>query len=118
MTLKIEDIARITHEANRAYCLGLGDGSQVSWDEAPEWQKQSAVNGVTAILLDPEMTPEDSHLSWLKEKLADGWRWGPVKDPLNKEHPCMVSYGALPAEQQAKDRLFLSIVRALSREVA
>ena len=39
-------IARVCHEANWAYCESQGDHSQAPWDEAPEWQRQSAVNGV------------------------------------------------------------------------
>ena len=31
----IEACARAAHEANRAYCLALGDTSQPSWDDAP-----------------------------------------------------------------------------------
>lgn len=38
----IEKIAACCHEANRAYCRGLGDDSQVSWFDAPVWQKKSA----------------------------------------------------------------------------
>ena len=44
--MKTEDIARICHEANAAYCLSLGDTSQTDWDNAPDWQKKSAINGV------------------------------------------------------------------------
>lgn len=27
-------IEQIAHESNRAYCQGIGDNSQVPWDEA------------------------------------------------------------------------------------
>ena len=108
-----EQIARVCHEVNRAYCQSLGDHSQLAWEDAPAWQRESAVHGVVAILANPETTPEQSHLGWLREKAAAGWRYGPVKDAEKKEHPCFVPYGELPAEQRAKDYLFGAVVRAL-----
>lgn len=61
-------IAQIVHEANRAYCQTLGDESQVSWDEAPAWQRESAFNGVCGIISGQITKPEQSHESWLAEK--------------------------------------------------
>jgi len=113
-TISIENIARICHEANRFYCRAIGDSSQVSWDEAPEWQKTSAIAGVHSHLDNPNSLPCDSHNSWLKQKEADGWKYGPIKDAIKKEHPCFLPYDQLPPEQQTKDVLFISIVRALN----
>lgn len=42
----VDAAARAAHEVNRAYCIALGDTSQPSWDEAPEWQRESAKKGV------------------------------------------------------------------------
>jgi hypothetical protein len=44
--MKNEQIARVCHEVNRAYCESLGDMSQPSWEDAPQWQKDSAMLGV------------------------------------------------------------------------
>lgn len=107
-----EQIAEICHEANAAYCRTLGDMTQDRWEDAPGWQKESAVNGVRLHLEDPTLGPEQSHNAWMAEKAAAGWKHGPVKDPEKKEHPCFVRYEMLPPEQQFKDTLFLSIVRA------
>lgn len=108
----VEACARAAHEANRAYCLAIGDNSQPAWDAAPDWQQSSARNGVAGALAGA--TPEQSHESWLAEKRATGWKYGPVKNPDTKEHPCMVSYADLPPSQRAKDALFLSVVRAIA----
>ena len=110
----VEHIARICHEANKAYCESLGDVSQVSWEMAPDWQKQSAISGVRFHMAHPESTPEMSHMEWLKQKEREGWVYGLVKDASKKEHPCMVAYNDLPVEQRMKDSLFVAIVRALS----
>ncbi|HTH21960.1 MAG TPA: RyR domain-containing protein [Nitrososphaeraceae archaeon] len=111
--MKTEDIARICHEANAAYCLSLGDTSQTDWDNAPDWQKKSAINGVKFHMEVPNgRTPEESHGNWLKEKLAAGWKYGKIKDPNKKEHPCCVPYDKLPEEHKVKDRIFTAIVKA------
>ena len=61
----------------------------------------------------PEATPADSHKSWLMQKAADGWKYGPVKDAITKEHPCFVPYEQLPMEQKAKDYLFKAVCEQL-----
>lgn len=106
-------IAQVCHEANRAYCESIGDTSQPYWTDAPDWQKNSAINGVNFHLDNPSAGPAASHESWMKEKLADGWKLGPVKNPDKKEHPCIVPYEQLPLEQRRKDSLFIAIVHAL-----
>lgn len=107
-------IARVAHEADRAYCEALGDSSRVPWEEAEDWQRDSAFMGVVAILENPRLTPEESHEGWLEHKRAEGWVQGPTKDPIKKCHPCMVEYTQLPAEQRAKDFIFRAVVLAMS----
>lgn len=106
-------IARIAHEMNRAYCAAIGDHSQVSWDECPDWQKSSAIDGVEHLLRHPNAGPEGSHMNWMIHKQKEGWTWGPCKDPEKKQHPCMVPYLNLPPEQRIKDTIFHTIVREL-----
>lgn len=110
--MEIAQIAAVCHEANRRFCLTIGDASQPSWEDAPEWQRQSAMNGVKFHLANPDAGPSGSHENWLKEKLETGWKYGPVKDPEKKEHPCCVPYGELPLEQRMKDYIFTAIVHA------
>lgn len=106
-----EQVAKIAHQANKAYCESLGDFSQVDWEDAPEWQRVSATKGVefhhdhwkkTGLTADPA----SSHNSWLKEKSETGWTYGPVKDVEKKTHPCFLPYENLPLEQKLKDSLF------------
>ena len=108
----VDIIARVAHEANRAYCEALGDKSQPTWDDAPDWQRKSAINGVRFHRDNPGAGPEASHDNWMMEKVADGWVYGPVKDLERKEHPCMVPFSKLPQPQQRKDILFRNIVHA------
>lgn len=112
--MKTEAIAKVCHEANRAYCSAIGDDSQLPWESAPEWARASAIKGVEFTLANPLANPIDSHESWLKEKRETGWKYGPVKDPEKKEHPCFVAYDELPSAQRAKDHLFQATVKALA----
>lgn len=113
--LDTSQIAEVAHEINRAYCASLGDFSQVPWDSAPDWQKSSAIAGVEFHWNNLSASPEDSHNSWLAVKAAEGWKWGPVKDPVLKEHPCFTEYENLPQEQRSKDYLFRAVVHSLIR---
>jgi hypothetical protein len=110
--MDIESIAKVCHEANRAYCATIGDNSQLPWDDAPQWQRESAVNGVQFHIDNPNAGPSGSHENWMKVKLADGWKFGEVKNPDAKEHPCLVPYDQLPEEQRRKDAIFVGIVHA------
>ena len=112
--MKPSVIAQVAHEINRAYCASLGDVSQAAWADAPEWQQQSALAGVAMHIASPAATPADSHASWLADKTAAGWVFGPVKDADKKEHPCCMPYDDLPAEQKAKDYLFRAVVHQLA----
>ena len=107
-----EAIARVCHEVNRAYCEALGDHSQPAWEDAPQWQKDSAMMGVN-LHCDNDVGPEASHDSWLRQKRDEGWTFGHVKDVNKKEHPCFVPYHMLPKEQKAKDFIFRAVVHSL-----
>lgn len=112
-----EAVARVCHETNRAYCFSLGDFTQKPWEEAPQWQKDSAIKGVEFhhknLALCNTVPPSASHDSWLKEKAETGWSYGPIKNEETKEHPCYVRYEDLPLEQRIKDTLFGEVVKAL-----
>lgn len=103
------DIAKVCHNVNKAYCESIGDYSQPTWEDAPDWQKESALKGVE-FHLEADRKPWDGHDSWLKQKEEDGWKWGHVKDPVKKTHPAMVPFVALPESQQTKDYLFKAVV--------
>jgi hypothetical protein len=109
-------IAVIAHEANRIYCAEIGDYSQVPWLEAPQWQRASAIKGVAFVRANPDASPSASHESWLEEKRATGWVYGPEKNPETKTHPCFVPYDELPLDQRRKDALFQGIARAMIAE--
>lgn len=114
--MQIELVAKVCHEANRAYCQATGDLSQTSWEEAPQWQKDSAINGVkfhlATLRIGSKPVPSASHENWMSVKATEGWKYGPVKDAEKKTHPCFLPYDELPLEQKLKDYIFCAIVEA------
>ena len=108
-------IAKVCHAANAAYCASIGDYTVCdSWEYLTKQQRESAVNGVKFNIKNPDATDADNHQSWLEQKERDGWVYGEVKDTGAKIHPCFLPFDSLPEEQKVKDRLFSSIVRALT----
>jgi hypothetical protein len=108
------NIAQVAHEINKAFCSSIGDDSQPSWEDAPAWQKESAIAGVQFHLDNPDASPSASHESWLAQKEKDGWKYGPEKNAEKKEHPCYVPYSELPVAQQSKDFLFKQVIHSLA----
>jgi len=106
--------ARAAHEVNRAYCIALGDKSQVHWDDASDEIQQSAIKGVIGVLVSGN-GPRESHESWLRDKREHGWAYGPEKNTTEKLHPCFVEYDDLSEAQRRKDDLFVSTVTSLAR---
>ena len=112
--MTVEDVARICHEANNAYCEVIGEKPQPPWDKAKKNIQESAKDGVRFHMANPTAGPKGSHQNWLKFKEADGWTYGEKKNATKKTHPCMVPYEKLPAKQRVKDEIFCGIVKALA----
>lgn len=112
--LTVEDIARVVHEANSALQAVIGEPVNPRWDDAPDYQRWSSIEGVRDALTG--LSADEHHEAWAHALQREGWTWGPVKDPQAKTHPLLVPFEDLPPLQQAKDRLFLAIVAALREE--
>lgn len=106
-------IAAVCHEANRMWCFANGDTSQKPWEEAEQWQRDSAIKGVEFRMANPDAGHDAQHIAWMEEKLRDGWVYGEKKDTEAKTHPCLIPFENLPLFQQQKDALFCAIVDAL-----
>jgi hypothetical protein len=109
----LNGIAKVCHEANKAYCESIGDNSQKHWYDAEQWQRDSAVKGVEFRVNNLDAPVSAQHNAWCADKYAAGWNYGEIKDVEKKTHPCLVPYEHLPIEQRKKDALFQSIVDAL-----
>lgn len=110
--MKVTDIARLCHEANRGICEASGDHSQKPWPDAEDWQRNSAIRGVQFALANPDAAADAQHNAWMADKIAEGWVYGSTKDATAKTHPSIIPYDGLPFEQSVKDRVFRAIVFA------
>lgn len=52
-----------------------------------------------------ELLAKNTHDNWAKERISNGWRYGPIRDDYNKEHPCLVPYEQLPEDEKDYDRI-------------
>lgn len=105
-------LARFCHEMNRKIQELIGEEPSPVWEEAPRWQRDSAITGVNKAKAG--FTSEELHESWLSHKLHEGWTFGNVKDEVLKTHPCMVPYSELSPEQKLKDAVFKAVVEYLA----
>lgn len=49
---------------------------------------------------------DKEHDRWCRERLADGWVYGPVRDNANKIHNAIVPWLELPEDYRRYDRTF------------
>lgn len=112
----IEAIAKVCHQANKALCEINNDNTQLDWEKAEQWQKDSAIIGVKYALDNPYAAASAQHEAWSQDKLANGWVYGEIKDAEAKTHPCLVKFNELPLFQQQKDILFKAVVKSLDCE--
>lgn len=56
------------------------------------------------ILALSELLARNAHDVWARERMKQGWVYGPVRDDGKKEHPCLLPYEALPESEKEYDR--------------
>ncbi|HEY8933810.1 MAG TPA: RyR domain-containing protein [Cyclobacteriaceae bacterium] len=110
--LQIYYIAKVCHEAIRAWFLANYDASERHWHDAETWERESMIKYVEFRLRNPDACVETLHYAWTKDKLDSGWRVG-RKDFEMKTHPCLIPFSELPEFQKTKYVLFSAIVDAI-----
>jgi RyR domain len=51
-----------------------------------------------------ELLAKNTHDVWARQRIADGWHYGPKRDDSLKEHPCLVPYEELSDSEKEYDR--------------
>ncbi len=105
--------APLVHAANNTYCRAIGETPSLPWEELPETSQRGLVEAIERMFSGESY--EQAHGAWMALRLAEGWRWGPEKDPRAKVSPALVPYHLLPPEQLRKDTLRFDIATALQR---
>lgn len=111
--MSIKEIAKVVHNLQSAFCSSIGDHTVPTWDNAPQWMKDTTIDGVYALLGDTTAEAGFSHTNWMNKKFAEGWVYGEIKDAVKKTHPSLIPFDKLPWEDQYKDILFVKTVREL-----
>ncbi|MEW6249094.1 MAG: RyR domain-containing protein [Planctomycetota bacterium] len=51
-----------------------------------------------------ERLAENAHDIWARQRLAEGWTYGPARDDARKQHPDLVPYADLTDAEKEYDR--------------
>ena len=51
-----------------------------------------------------EKLSEQVHNTWMENRIQEGWSYGPVRNDLLKQTPCIVPYEKLPEIEKEYDR--------------
>lgn len=52
-----------------------------------------------------ERLAENTHEIWSKQRMSEGWTWGPERDDKAKKHPDLIPYADLPDSEKEYDRM-------------
>lgn len=110
-------IARVAHEAVRAWQTANGQDSAPAWSRAPAWMKAATLEAVHANTNGDLSTAAARHRQWVDEKKKAGWTFGTKKDARRKTHPLMVAYSQLPEVEKRKDALVSAVIESLTGKI-
>jgi ryanodine receptor 2 len=51
-----------------------------------------------------ERLAEHAHDIWARQRMSEGWTYGPRRDDQLRQHPCLVPYADLPESEKEYDR--------------
>jgi hypothetical protein len=51
-----------------------------------------------------ELLAKNAHENWARQRMEEGWRWGPRRDDEHKLHPSLVPYEQLSESEKEYDR--------------
>lgn len=51
-----------------------------------------------------EEMAKNVHEVWSRNRISEGWTYGPERDDANRRHPCLVPYEELPENEKEYDR--------------
>ena len=105
------EMARIVHQCWASYMMGLGHPFDPIPTDDILGSIERGIDFVAAHRAD--IHPGMSHEEWMRDRLAHGWVYGPVKNVDAKTHPDLVPFADLPVAEKNKDVVFINAVRLL-----
>jgi hypothetical protein len=55
-----------------------------------------------------EALVRNAHEVWARQRMQDGWIWGPARDDARKQHPSLVPFEELPDSEKAYDNAMVT----------
>ena len=95
---KIVGVAKVVHEATRAFNETLGDFTYGPWSTTPPWYQRILVECIT-FLLTKNMDVNQLHIYWSGKMVENGWKYGLLMNPKTKEHPNIKNFKELAFEE-------------------
>jgi hypothetical protein len=111
-----DQLSEDLRDSNRAFAYGIADkmrsiGCIVVPTTLVELQDSALIFSPDQV----ETLARSEHDRWSRDRIADGWSFGTVRDDARKLHPSLVSYEDLSEDEREKDR---DAIRDLPRMLA
>jgi RyR domain-containing protein len=92
------------HSRKRLLDLGIGPGNLSRISLYGPFTLRFQLSLTSRIVQLTEVLARNAHDVWARQRLRDGWHYGPQRDDSRKEHPCLVPYEELPESEKQYDR--------------
>jgi hypothetical protein len=111
-----DELSEDLRDSNRAFAYGIADkmrsiGCIVVPTTLVDLQDSALIFSPDEV----ESLARAEHDRWCRDRIADGWTFGPVRDDVRKVHPSLVAYDEISEDERDKDR---DAIRDLPRILA
>ena len=63
-----------------------------------------------------ELISENTHETWAKARMSNGWKYGPIRNDAIKESPFLIPYDELPEAEKEYDRLIsINVLKTIKK---
>ena len=113
--MNIFQLAKLCYESTQAFSEIMECKVRTPWEQLDEDSRNIVIEIITEVrvLHDPTTTPYDVHEIWMKVSSRYGWSYGKTKSKELKTSPCFVNYTQLSEIEKTKDKIVLSLVKAV-----
>lgn len=113
---EIDALSRESHRAISDFRVSIGEDALPPWAPSTAEEIGQKRSGIEAAL--SGVTPEQQWREWSAMRREQGWKYGPVRDPVKKEHPSLVDdYSMLSPAERQKDEVYGEAIRAAAAKL-
>jgi len=113
-TFKDEEIAEVAHNINASFRLVAAEYAQF-WRELPPeaWERVDSLRQVKLLRENPDLSPQQEHEAWMRERIQHGWSWGAERNADRKQNPLLVEWDELPGAYRARSIASFQVIRTM-----